>query len=116
MYSGELKQMVEILVKAVNHKGFALVDVLQPCVSWNRVNTYRFYRERVYKLEEEGHDISDWNNAFQKALEWGDRIPIGVFYTEERPDFAENFPALKDGPLVEHSLNPDVTKILEEFS
>jgi 2-oxoglutarate ferredoxin oxidoreductase subunit beta len=115
-YAGELKQMVEVLVKAVTHKGFALVDVLQPCVSWNRVNTYRFYRERVYKLEEEDHDISDWNNAFQKALEWGDRIPIGVFYTEERQDFTENFPALKDGPLVEHSLNPDVTKLLKEFS
>ena len=114
-YSGELKQLVEVLNKAVNHKGFALVDVLQPCVSWNRVNTYEFYRERVYKLEDEDHDTSDWRKAFEKAQEWGDRIPIGVFYTEDRPDYTENFPALRDRPLVKQSLTPDVSKLLKEF-
>ena len=114
-YSGELKQLVEVLKKAVNHKGFALVDVLQPCVSWNRVNTYEFYRERVYKLEDEDHDTSDWRKAFEKAQEWGDRIPIGVFYTEDRPDYTENFPALRDRPLVKQSLTPDVSKLLKEF-
>ena len=114
-YSGELKQLVEVLTKAVNHNGFALVDVLQPCVSWNRVNTYEFYRERVYKLEDEDHDTSDWRKAFEKAQEWGDRIPIGVFYTEDRPDYTENFPALRDRPLVKQSLTPDVSKLLKEF-
>jgi 2-oxoglutarate ferredoxin oxidoreductase subunit beta len=114
-YSGELKQLVEVLVKAVNHKGFALVDVLQPCVSWNRVNTYEFYRERVYKLEDEKHDTSDWRKAFEKAQEWGDRIPIGVFYTEDRPDYTENFPPLRDRALVKQPLTPDVSNLLEEF-
>jgi len=114
-YSGELKQFVEVLKEAVNHEGFALVDVLQPCVSWNRVNTYQFYRERVYKLEDENHDTSDWNKAFERALEWGDRIPIGVFYKEDRPDYTNNFPALKERPLVKHPLTPDISKLLKEF-
>jgi 2-oxoglutarate ferredoxin oxidoreductase subunit beta len=114
-YSGELKQLVEVLTKAVNHEGFALVDVLQPCVSWNRVNTYEFYRERVYKLEDESHDTSDWKKAFERAQEWGDRIPIGVFYTEDRPDYTENFPPHKDIPLVKQPLTPDVSKLLKEF-
>ncbi|MCK4702106.1 2-oxoacid:ferredoxin oxidoreductase subunit beta, partial [Candidatus Bathyarchaeota archaeon] len=79
-FAGEPKHMAEVLKKAIQHEGFALVDVLQPCVTWNRVNTYQFYKERVYKLEDEGHEAGDFNAAYEKSLEWGERIPIGVFY------------------------------------
>jgi 2-oxoglutarate ferredoxin oxidoreductase subunit beta len=91
-----------------------LVDVLQPCVTFNRVNTYQFYKDRVYKLEDEGHDAGDFDAAYVKALEWGDRIPIGVFYKEQRPPYRESFPALKDGPLVGRPLGADV-KLLDEL-
>jgi len=114
-FAGEPKQMTEVLKQAIRHKGFALVDVLQPCVSFNRVNTYEFYKQRVYKLEDEGHDAGDFNAAYQRALEWGDRIPLGVFYVEERPTFEESFPALSEGPLVKQPLKPDVSGLLREF-
>ncbi|MBN2336236.1 2-oxoacid:ferredoxin oxidoreductase subunit beta [Candidatus Bathyarchaeota archaeon] len=114
-YAGEPKQMTEVLKKAIQHQGFAVVDVLQPCVSWNRVNTYQFYKTRVYKLEDEGHDTGDFRKAYDKALEWGDRIPIGVFYVEDRPPYRESFPALGEAPLVKQPLKPDVKKLLEEF-
>jgi 2-oxoglutarate ferredoxin oxidoreductase subunit beta len=114
-FAGEPKHMTEVLKKAIRHEGFALVDVLQPCVSWNRVNTYQFYKERVYKLEEEGHDAGDFKAAYQKALEWGDRIPIGVFYQERRPPYRESFPVLREGPLVRQPLDADVKKLLGEF-
>jgi 2-oxoglutarate ferredoxin oxidoreductase subunit beta len=114
-FAGEPKQMTEVLKKAIRHEGFALVDVLQPCVTFNRVNTYQFYKERVYKLEDEGHDTSDFDAAYHKALEWGDRIPIGVFYQEQRPPYQTSFPVLKKGALVGQPLETDVEKLLDEF-
>jgi len=114
-FAGEPRHMKEVLKKAIQHTGFALVDVLQPCVTFNRVNTYEFYKERVYKLEDEGHDAGDFDAAYMKALEWGDRIPIGVFYTERRPPYRESFPALEDGPLVGRPFETDVGKLLDEL-
>ncbi len=116
-YAGNLKHLVEILVKAIKHKGFSLVDVLQPCVVFNRVNTYDFYNKRVYKLEDDpSYNPHDKIMAFERALEWGDKIPIGVFYEEERPTFEEQLPQLEKEPLIQQSLdNIDISKLLEEF-
>ncbi|MCJ7731671.1 thiamine pyrophosphate-dependent enzyme, partial [Candidatus Bathyarchaeota archaeon] len=114
-YAGEPKQMKDILVEAIKHEGFAMVDVLQPCVSFNKVNTYQFYKERVYKLEEEKHDTGNWGAAYAKAEEWGERIPIGVFYREDRPAYENNFPALKKGALVDQPLEQDMYKLFKEF-
>jgi len=115
-FVGEPGQLTSILKEAISFPGFALVDILQPCVAWNRVNTYDFYRERAYKLEEESHDASDLMAAYERAMEWGDRIPIGVFYRKERPVYRENFPVLKEGPMARRSLEGiDISRLLEEF-
>ncbi len=114
-YAGEPKQMKDILVEAIKHEGFAMVDVLQPCVSFNKVNTYQFYKDRVYKLEDEKHDTGDWDAAYAKAEEWGERIPIGVFYREDRPATKTTFPALKKGALVDQPLTRDMYKLFKEF-
>jgi 2-oxoglutarate ferredoxin oxidoreductase subunit beta len=114
-FAGEPKQMKDILVEAIRHDGFALVDVLQPCVSFNRVNTYEFYKKRVYKLEDENHDTSNWKAAYVKAEEWGEKIPIGLFYKEDRPTYENSFPALKKGPLVDQPLERDLEKLFREF-
>ena len=84
-FAGDTKGLADLIAKAIEHKGYALVDVLQPCVTFNRKNTYDWYRERVYNLAESGHDPRDRVAAFQKALEWGDRIPLGVIYQTQRP-------------------------------
>jgi 2-oxoglutarate ferredoxin oxidoreductase subunit beta len=115
VFAGEPMQMKAVLMDAIKHEGFALVDVLQPCVTFNKVNSYQFYKERVYKLEEEKHDTSDWNKAYSKAEEWGERIPIGAFYKENRPCFKNSFPALEKGPLVDQSLGRDMNKFFKEF-
>ena len=101
------KHMSAVLQAAITHKGYALVDCLQPCVTYNKVNTYDWYRSRTYKLEEEeGYDKSSRDHAWQKAQEWDDRIPIGIIYQdEERPTYEEQVSALKNGPLVRQELN-----------
>lgn len=104
----DTRYLAGLFVKAIQHKGYALVDVLQPCVTFNRVNTYDWYSQRVYKVEEEaGHAPSDWTYAMGKAHEWGDRIPLGILYQVEKPTYEEGVPALKAGALIKQPLAPD---------
>jgi 2-oxoglutarate ferredoxin oxidoreductase subunit beta len=86
-YCAETDHLAEIIMAAVRHPGYALIDILQPCVSFNRVNTYAWYKERCYKLGPD-HDPTDWQAAMLKAREFGDRIPIGVIHRGSRPAFA----------------------------
>lgn len=104
--AGDLKHLAGTIMKAINHRGYALVDALQPCVTFNRVNTYDWYRQRVYKVEDEtGYDPKDRMKAFAKALEWGERIPIGVIYqVEGKPTYEDQVPALRAGPLVKQPM------------
>jgi 2-oxoglutarate ferredoxin oxidoreductase subunit beta len=116
-FAGDPKHLKELLKKAINHEGFAMVDVLQPCVAWNRINTYDFYRDRVYKLSEVGHDTEDFNSACEKAQEWGNRIPIGIFYQIKKPPYHKSFPPLEEKPLARQDLGKVTVKsLLEEFS
>jgi len=114
-YSGELRHLAWLIGKALEHPGYALVDVLQPCVTFNRSYAYDFYNERVYKLEdEEGYDPTDRTAAWEKAHEWGERIPIGIFYRGEPiPTYEEQVPALSVGPLVKQPLSSEWTQQVE---
>ena len=115
-FAGDVEHLTQLIVLGIQHHGFALIDVLQPCVSFNQKNTYAWYRERVYKLEENGYDSDNKMAAFEKAQEWGDKIPIGVIYREEKSTYEERLPALKRGPLVRRELDPmQAEKLLGEF-
>jgi 2-oxoglutarate ferredoxin oxidoreductase subunit beta len=115
-FAGDTEHLSGLIKQAIQHKGFAFIDILQPCVTFNRKNTYEWYRERVYKLDETDYDPSNKPAAFEKAQEWGARIPIGVIYKKERPTFEEQIPALRKGPLVRQKIEPTkVEKLLEEF-
>ncbi|MBN1137297.1 MAG: 2-oxoacid:ferredoxin oxidoreductase subunit beta [Anaerolineae bacterium] len=103
-FAGDVKGLADLIAAAVQHKGYALVDILQPCVTFNRKNTYDWYRERVYNLAETDHDTSDRAAAFQKALEWGDRIPLGILYQVRRPTYEEQVLGLRQGPIAARKL------------
>jgi len=115
-FAGDIEHLTHLIVLGIQHHGFALIDVLQPCVSFNQKNTHAWYRERVYKLEKNGYDSGNKMAAFEKAQEWGDKIPIGVIYREEKPTYEERLPALKRGPLIRRELDPmQAEKLLGEF-
>ncbi|MGM0644988.1 MAG: 2-oxoacid:ferredoxin oxidoreductase subunit beta [Thermodesulfobacteriota bacterium] len=98
-FSGEKEHLVELIQDAVAHPGFSLIDILQPCVSFNTVNTYAWYKKRCRKLDA-SHDPTDWAAAMRLTREWGESIPIGVVYrSNERPPFENHFPVLSQGPL-----------------
>ncbi len=107
-FSGDIAHLKGLMKEALKHKGFSLIDILQPCVSFNKVNTYEWYKQRVYPTEPE-YNPEDRLNAFQKASEWGNRIPIGIIYRNNRQTFEERIPIIKDKPLISSSF--DVSKI-----
>lgn len=90
--SNRVAHLAALIAGAVRHPGFALVEILQPCVSFNRVNTGQWYRERVYELADE-YDPTNRELAFDLAREWGERIPIGLFYRSSRPAYPLPVPA-----------------------
>ncbi len=110
-FAGDTEHLTAIMQEAVRHKGFALVDILQPCVTFNKVNTYEWYRQRAYRLAPADHDPRDRAAAFARALEWGDRIPLGVIYRHERPTYEERFPELGGTPLVHRETFPPLSAL-----
>lgn len=116
-FAGDGEHLTALMKEAITHKGFALVDILQPCVSFNHKNTFGWYRERVYHLNETpGYDPTNRLAAFEKALEWGDRIPIGIIYRKEEATYEAQIPALKSGSLVRKEINPRlVDSLLDSF-
>lgn len=81
-FAGDTPGLTGLLGDAITHKGFSVVDVLQPCVTFDKIHTYQWYRQRLYQLQEAP---ADKMKAIEKAMEWGDKIPIGVFYKEDKP-------------------------------
>lgn len=100
-FSGEPEHMSEIIAKAIQHRGFALVDDISPCVTYNKKNTYQWFKERIYKLEDVGHNPYDISQAIQRASEWEDKIPIGIFYINpDKPSHDQIDPVIRDGGVV----------------
>jgi 2-oxoglutarate/2-oxoacid ferredoxin oxidoreductase subunit beta len=116
-FSGDMFHLKKLIVEAIKHRGFAYVDVFQPCVSFNYLNTYDWFSQRVYKLEDDGHNVTDRNKALEKAFEWGDRIPIGIFYNKERPTYQDSIPQATEVPPTKVPRgNVDITSALQEFT
>jgi 2-oxoglutarate ferredoxin oxidoreductase subunit beta len=98
-YSSKVKHLKDLIKAAIEHRGAAFIDVLQPCVTYNDIFTYDYYDKRVYQLEEAGWDpdakdesdaVRKASEAYARAFEWGDRIPIGVFYRNSHvPSFED---------------------------
>ena len=99
-FSGNVNHLSRLIQKGITYKGFSLIDILQPCIAFNPVNTLSWYKKRVYSLEQEGYQPGDWLKALEKSKEWGDRIPVGLIYLKEKSDFLDHIPLLKDSPLI----------------
>lgn len=134
-YAYEIQHLKELIKRAITHKGMSLVLVQQPCPTYNDINTKEWYSQRIYKLEETGYDGVVNNEdeieekilqALKKALEWEEKIPVGVIYENrvvhsygERistriPDYFENHPAKQ---IIEVDGRPvaRIDRILNEY-
>ncbi len=115
-FSGNVDHLSGLIQEAIAFRGLALIDILQPCVSFNKVNTFSWYKQRVYELPD-SYDPYDWETAMKTAHEWGEKIPLGIIFKNERPIFEDHFPALKEGPLLDQKIDPAaLERILEHFA
>ena len=114
-FVGDRQHLTKLIKAALNYRGYALVDILQPCVSFNKINTYQWYQKRVYKLGDD-YEETDHTKALEKADEWGDNIPIGILYRKEKQIFRDRFPQLDDTPMVNKKECPENPKeLLNDF-
>ena len=125
-FSGDNKQETQLIVEGIKHKGFSIIDTMQPCVTFNHKNTYQWFYERVYKLEENGHDPKSKQQAYERAEEWPlrraiaegekEKIATGIFYQEQRPTWEDGIPQIAQTPLVKQPIdNVDITPLLDEL-
>lgn len=114
-FSADLMHLTDLMIAAVQHKGFSLVNIFQPCVTFNHETTYAWYRERVYKLDEKNHDKSDFNIALGKSIEFDTKIPLGIVYQTQRPTYTDSLPQLSSHALVDTPAEVDVEKYAGEF-
>jgi len=111
-FAGDIPHLTGIFEKAIQHKGFSVIDVLQPCVTFDKIHTYEWYRERIYTVE----PSNTKKEALNASMEWGDKIPLGVFY-EEQKETSEDFEAVATLPLVDFPLGiPKRDELLQMFT
>jgi len=108
---GNYAHAKRVLMEAFLHKGYALVDVFQACVVFNKVNTPKWFKDNTYELES-SHDSSNLSSAMQKALE-NDPMPLGIFYQAESATFEEHLRGDEKRALF--SLSHDLNKMKELF-
>ena len=117
-FAGNVEHLKWLIKEAMSIEGFALVDVFQPCVSYDHVHTFGWYKDRVYDLNQSGHDTEDQTAAIQKSKEWGEKIPLGIFYQNpEKLSYEQQSSLLRDGPaLVKRHPDPSrIEKVIDSF-
>jgi 2-oxoglutarate ferredoxin oxidoreductase subunit beta len=109
-FSGNKQHLTALMKQAIEYKGYALVDILQPCISFNKINTFAWYSKRVYELDST-YDPTSKLAALEKSLEFGDRIPIGVIFREPKPAYHEKNTILQGGvPLLDRKTDLSVVE------
>jgi 2-oxoglutarate ferredoxin oxidoreductase subunit beta len=116
-FAGDVNHLSDLIKQGITHKGFALIDILQPCVSFNHKNTFAWYQQRVYKLDDDkSYDPGNKMAALEKSEEWGEKIPTGIIYRRELPTYEQQLPALAKGALVNQPVDPGrAKKLIDEF-
>jgi 2-oxoglutarate/2-oxoacid ferredoxin oxidoreductase subunit beta len=115
-YSAEPEQLKNIIIAAIQHKGFSFIEVLQPCVTFNKIDTYSYYKEHVYKLEDLGnYDNTDYMKALKKSIQ-NDKIPLGIFYQSHKPAYHEYLEQIKDRTLVSQNIyDIKIEKLIDNY-
>ncbi len=116
VYAGDIDMLADLMIQANNHKGFALIDVLQPCVTFNSMYTHIFYQKNIYHLGAD-YDPTDKQAAFAKSMEWDlNKIPVGIFYKEEKLSYEQQIPQIADKPLVHQPvIKRDISALFDDY-
>jgi 2-oxoglutarate ferredoxin oxidoreductase subunit beta len=106
-YAGDIPTLTQLIIAAQQHRGFAFVDVLQPCTTYNKQFTHQFFQENTYQLDS-AYDPTNKLAAYAKAQDFGlKNIPLGLIYRGEKPCYEAQIPQIQTTPLVRQSLVRD---------
>jgi 2-oxoglutarate ferredoxin oxidoreductase subunit beta len=115
-FAGNKDQLSLLIQEGIKHEGFAIIDILQPCVSFNKTNTFGWYKKRVYDLTKTDHVSDDFDSAMKLSRQWDEKIPTGIFYQNVKPSYTQMIETLNQGPLVQRKYNPDcVAELISEL-
>jgi 2-oxoglutarate ferredoxin oxidoreductase subunit beta len=114
-FSGNQEHLSRLIQAAVQYKGFSVIDIFQPCVSFNRVNTAQWYKDRIYELDDT-KDLDDFGTAMTLARETEDQIPVGILYAKAQKEFISQINGLEKGPLIDRHYDPDrLEKVIRDY-
>ncbi|MDN6182859.1 MAG: 2-oxoacid:ferredoxin oxidoreductase subunit beta [Staphylococcus equorum] len=109
-FSSDIKGLTKMLEDAINHDGFSFVNVFSPCVTYNKVNTYDWFKENLTSIDDiEGFDVTDKSKATQKVLEYDSLIKGIVYQDTETPSYESQIEEMEDTPLAERDIHIDET-------
>lgn len=119
-FSGDPNHLAELIARGIRHRGFALINCFSPCVTYNKINTYDFYRERLVDLDRDPeYDRHDWEAAMRKVIET-DELVVGVVYEAQGvPSYEDRLPGFRPEPIVRQDLRlprSELESILAEFA
>jgi len=108
-FAGDVSQTRDIIKKAISHKGYALVDLLQPCVTYNKLNTYQWFKANTYYLDP-SYDPHDRTEAFKRASE-SEKLPLGIFYLNPKSTFEDKLNVYQESKDPLYKRSPDLKKL-----
>jgi len=115
-YSTDIARLAEIMIQANEHKGLSFIEVLQPCVTFDKEHTHQFFQQNTYQLDE-SYDPTNKEAAFAKALEWGEKqIPLGIFYQTEKPSYESEIVQIKDQPLIKNTTPRELQSLFKKYT
>lgn len=116
-FSNDIVHLKALFKEAITHKGFAHIDIFQPCSTYNHTNTPEWYKSHIYNLDKDAkYDKNNYMLAMEKALQWGEKIPIGIFFKDQRPTYEDGLPQLSKAPLVEHDISHvEISELLVKY-
>lgn len=114
VYSNDIAGLSDMMIKANEHQGFSVVEMLQPCVTFNKECSPAFFTDNTYKLSD-SYDPTNKVEALEKTLEWGEKqIPVGLFYKADKPTAESEFPQIDEKPLIDNSVEKrDISLLLQ---
>lgn len=114
-FSGDIPKLATRIQESLNHDGFSLIDVLQPCPVFNPQQSYQWYRDNMVNIKAENHEPNNRELAWKQAMRT-DKLPIGLFYKEAKPAYHQQVSTIKDKPLVEKNIETvDLSSIISDF-
>jgi 2-oxoglutarate/2-oxoacid ferredoxin oxidoreductase subunit beta len=114
-FAGDTDGVVDLIKRGINHKGFSFINILQPCVTFNKINTYQYYYKHIYKLSSD-YDVKNYEKAVVETLKLEqEQFPIGVVYEMQKKAFHEYLPQVAKVPLIQKEPYKAFNELLNEF-